>query len=278
MLDEDDMKYLLESLKDKDPHIRIFTINSIVDNKNKHEALSALIELLFDDIPAVRNRAAWALGKIPDLSSFDSLIQALDDINADVRKNTIRSLGELLAFDSIPNLISKLNDENWEVRAEAAVVLEYLGWNPSNVEEKSLQLIARGKWEELVKLNELNSDLLLVFLNDSDRETRGKIAWILGEIKEEKAVQSLFDLFMTDEFQDVKESASVALGRIGGKSSLDLLLVALHDDDWFIRKNAATALGHINDKSSIAALEELLNDDNTFVSKSAKEALKRIKG
>jgi len=272
------MKYLLESLKDKDPHIRIFTINSIVDNKDKHEALPAIIKLLFDDEPAVRRRAAWALGKIKDLSSFESLIQALNDIDTDVRKNAIRSLGELLAFDSIPNLISKLEDENWEVRAEAAVVLEYLGWNPKNKEENTIQLIARGKWDQLAKLNELNADLLLKFLNDSDRETRSKISWILGEFKEEKVVQSLFDLFMTDGFQDVKESASIALGRIGGKAALDLLLVALHDEDWFIRKNAATALGYVKDKSSMAALEELLKDDNTFVSRSAKEALKRIKG
>ena len=183
-----------------------------------------------------------------------------------------------MALDAIPSLISKLCDDNWEVRAESAVVLEYLGWNPSNIEEKSLQLIAKGKWEELVKLSNLNSNLLLQFLNDSDRETRGKIAWILGELRETKAVQPLFDLFMTDGFQDVKESASIALGRIGGAVALDLLLVALHDDDWFIRKNAATALGYVNDRSSIAALEELLKDDNTFVSKSAKEALKRIKG
>ncbi len=272
------MKYLLESLKDKDPHIRIFTINSIVDNKDKHEALPALIELLFDDIPAVRSRAAWALGKIQDLSSFESLLQALNDIDADVRKNATRSLGELLALDAIPSLVSKLNDENWEVRAEIAVVLEYLGWNPENQEEKTLQLIARGKWDQLVKLSGLNADLLLGFLADSDRETRSKIAWILGELKEENAVQFLFDLFMTDRFQDVKESASVALGRIGGKTALDLILVALHDDDWFIRKNAATALGFMDDPSSIAALEELIKDDNTFVSRSAKEALKRLKG
>ncbi len=276
MIDEDKMEYLFESLKDKDPHVRVFTINSIVDNKNRDLAVPELIKLLFDDSPVVRSRAAWALGKIKDLTAFDNLIQALNDEEGDVRKNVIRSLGEMMAFDAIPYLVSMFEDESWEVRAEVAVVLEYIGWNPKNREEQTYQLFARGKWEELEKLENMNAEILLKFLKDDDRETRSKIAWLLGEIGEKKYTQSLFDLFMTDGFQDVKENSSIALGKIGGKKALDLLLVSLHDEDWYVRKCAATALGYIKERTSIPALQSLVKDDNTFVSRSAEEALKRI--
>ena len=64
MLDEDDMKYLLESLMDEDPHVRVFTINSIVDNSKRETAVDDIIKALLDDNGEVRARAAWALGKI----------------------------------------------------------------------------------------------------------------------------------------------------------------------------------------------------------------------
>ncbi len=122
----------------------------------------------------------------------------------------------------------------------------------------------------------LRIELLFPFLCDEDNEVQGYIAWILGEIKNSRAVQPLYDLFMTAKLHNVKEKASTALSRIGGKEAVELLQVALHDQNWFIRKCAVTSLGVIKDKSAIEPLKLLTNDPNRFVSQSAREALKRI--
>ena len=276
MLDEDDMKYLLESLMDKDPHVRVFTINSIVDNSKRETAIDAVINALLDDNDEVRARAAWALGKIQNKNAIDSLIQSLNDDNYNVRKNSLRSLGELVAIDSIQDIVAKLEDNHWEVRNEAAVVLDYLGWVPNNDKEIAYHFIAKGRWENVLNIESLPVELLFPFLNDEDNEVQGYIAWILGEKRDSKAIQPLFDLFMTAKLHDVKEKVSAAIGRIGGKEAVELLQVALHDPNWFIRKCAATSLGLIKDKSAVEPLKRLTNDTNRFVSQSAREALKRI--
>ncbi|MCG3226654.1 MAG: HEAT repeat domain-containing protein [Candidatus Heimdallarchaeota archaeon] len=276
MLDEDDINRLIESLKDEDPHLRIFTINSIADNKDREEAIPILIKLLYDDESSVRSRAAWALGKIGSLKAMSELLELITDQDKDVRKSVVRALGDIQAFDAIPEIVKALEDEDWEVRAETAVVLEYFGWIPSNRKEEILNLISKEKWEELLKLENLEIQQILVFLEDNDKDIRAKSAWVLGEIKSPKSIQSLFDLFMIDINQEVKESSAHSLSRIGGKEVVELLVVALHDQDWYIRKIAASALGNLQDPSSIEPLRRLLNDNNTFVKKTAEKALKKF--
>lgn len=277
MVEEDDIKYLLESLKDEDPHVRIFTINAIIENKDRNQAISELIRLLYDENSAVRERAAWGLGKIQCKESMEALILLLTDSNYDVRKNAVRALGEIMAFDAIPNVLLKLQDEHWEVRNEAALALEYLSWVPTNIDEQTLVLIAKEKWEQLLKMRNLPLNLMIKFLKDLDKDIRVNIAKILGKLKDKNSIQPLFDVFMTDTNFEVKETVASALSEIGGEKVVDLLQVALHDDNWIIRKNAATAIGNLKDTSSIKLLEKLLNDDNDFVRKSAEKAIQNLK-
>jgi len=277
MIENDDVDSLLESLKDEDLHVRVFTINSIVDNPGNKQTIPVLITLLEEDVALVRSRIAWAMGKIKDERTIKPLIKALDDEDSDVRKNATRSLGELMAFDAIPALVEKLKDSSWEVRAETIVVLEDLGWVPSSKTDEALTLIAKEKWNQLLEQETVDNTLLLYFLNDLDKDVRSKVAWVLGEIRSEDSIKLLFELLMNDKFQEVKEQASSAIGKIGGEEGLSLLKEALKSENWFIRKCATSALGYSQDVLVIKILEELIDDDNRFVSESAKEAIKRIK-
>ena len=277
MIENDDVDSLLESLKDEDLHVRVFTINSIVDNPGNKQTIPVLITLLEEDVALVRSRIAWAMGKIKDERTIKPLIKALDDEDSDVRKNATRSLGELMAFDAIPALVEKLKDSSWEVRAETIVVLEDLGWVPSSKTDEALTLIAKEKWNQLLEQENVDNTLLQYFLNDLDKDVRSKVAWVLGEIRSEDSIKLLFELLMNDKFQEVKEQASSAIGKIGGEEGLSLLKEALKSENWFIRKCATSALGYSQDVLVIKILEELIDDDNRFVSESAKEAIKRIK-
>ena len=276
MIEEDNMNSLLESLADEDSHVKIFTIDTIVDNKNKHLAVPQLIKILREDEGAVRKKAAWALGKINDSRAVSALVDSLQDSEWEVRRNAIRSLGELTALEEIPMLVKMLEDLNWEVRAETVVVLEYLGWVPSSTKEEMLILIGKERWDDLFKLNELDEDLLIRFLKDEDNEIKSKLSWILGELQTPKAIEPLYDLLLKDRFQDVKENAGVALGKIGGSKVINLLKEALQHGDWFIRKCATSALGYTRDSIAFEILKQLVDDGNRFISESAKEALKRM--
>ena len=277
MIEEDDINSLLESLMDKDMHVKIFTLDAIVDNHNNVLAVPALLRLLVEDVKEVRAKTAWVLGKIGDKRAIDALTLSLTDEEWEVRRNAVRALGELMAFDTIPQLVKMLEDFNWEVRAESVVVLEYLGWVPSNEREKILILIGKEKWDEIFSFDELDEDLLLKFLKDSDPEIKAKISWLLGELQSGIAIDSLYQLLLSDKFQEVKESAAIALGKIGGKKVIELLKNALQNDDWFIRKCATSALGYTKDSVAFELLNQLVNDGNRFISSSAKEALERIK-
>ncbi len=277
MIEEDAMESLLESLMDKDFHVRIFTIDTIVDNQNNQLALPHLMKLLVEDVKEVRIKAAWALGKIGDKAATEVLVSSLNDQEWEVRRNSIRALGELMALDEISAIVNKLEDLNWEVRAETVVVLEYLGWVPANEREKTLEIIAKERWDDLFTLENLDEDLLIYFLKDSDSEIKSKLSWILGELQTSRAIDSLYDLLMKDKYQEVKENAAIALGKIGGNEVLKLLQEALQNDEWFIRKCATSALGYSKDSVAFEILKQLVNDGNRFVSDSAKEAIERIK-
>ena len=277
MIEDDDVDALLESLKDEDYHVRIFTINSIVDNPGMKQTVPVLIKMLKEDVTLVRSRIAWALGKIGDERTINPLILALNDEEPDVRKNATRSLGDMMVFDAIPTLVNKLEDTSWEVRSESIVVLEHLGWVPSSEKEEVLSLIAKEKWEKLLEQENIDEQLLEYFIDDPDKDVRSKIAWILGEIRSNSSVTLLFNLLMNDNFQDVKEQAASAIAKIGGNEGLTLLKQALESENWFIRKCATSALGYSRDILVVDILENLLEDDNRFISESAKEALERIK-
>ncbi len=276
MLDEDDIATLVESLDGADPLLSMYTLEAIVDNKNRTKAVETLIKLLRDEESAVRAKAAWALGKIKDKRAVAPLIKQLNDASGVVRKSVIRALGELWALESKPVLLALLLDNSWEARSESAVVLEYMGWKPSDKTENVLLLIAKEKWSEIVKLEKFNIDILVRFLGDSDKEIRKQIAWSLGEIGNPKAIQPLYDLMMTEDIHDVIETASKSLGKIGGESVMNLLHVAIHDSNWYVRKCAAETLGTFGTPKSVAPLLEMVDDESLYVQKAVKMVLNDI--
>lgn len=273
LLDEDDIATLVESFDGADPLLKMYTLEAIVDNKNRSKAVDSLIKLLKDEESAVRAKVAWALGKIKDKRAVAPLIKQLKDDSSEVRKSAIRALGELWALGSKPVLVAMLLDNSWEVRSESAVVLEYMNWKPADKAENVLHLIAKEKWEEIVKLEKFNIYILVHFLGDSEKEIGKQIAWSLGEIGNPKAIQPLYDLMMTEDILDVIKTASEALGKIGGERVMNLLHVAIHDANWYVRKCAAETLGTFGTPKSVAPLLEMVDDESLYVQKAVKKVL-----
>ncbi|MFA4948463.1 MAG: HEAT repeat domain-containing protein, partial [Candidatus Krumholzibacteriia bacterium] len=112
-------------------------------------------------------------------------------------------------------------------------------------------------------------------LSDISPEVRAKAAGALGKIKDDRAVNMLLELLVSDPVPFVRVKASQALGLIGHPAVIDYLVNILKDPEWWVRVRAVEALEKLGDKA-VAALLPALEDEDLEVRKRAAMALERI--
>lgn len=105
---------------------------------------------------------------------------------------------------------------------------------------------------------------------------RENVAWSLGAIRDQRAVEALARVVQQDESGDVRQKAAWALGAIRDPRAVDALLRALRDKDHDVRKQAAWALGAIRDGRAVEGLIAVLKDSQSEVRKQAAWALGAI--
>jgi HEAT repeat protein len=66
---------------------------------------------------------------------------------------------------------------------------------------------------------------------------------------------------LKDKDRSVRESAAVALGRIGHEKAVDSLVKALKDKDRSVRESAAVALGRIGHEKAVDPLKNVLKEE-----------------
>lgn len=102
-------------------------------------------------------QAIEALGEIGDVEAVDPLIQVLvgDDRKGDpdfLQSKAAKALGKIRDKRAVDPLIHALEDGSCHVREVAAEALAEIGWLPRDDVEKANYLVAKGDWDELVKL------------------------------------------------------------------------------------------------------------------------------
>ena len=269
-------------------------------------AVEPLIAALKDGNSDVR-KAAEALGKIGDPRAVEPLIAALihglsyyreaaaealvkigapavEPLIAALKGSGMRKAAEALVKIGAPAvepLIAALKDGDFDVRKAAAGALGEIGWKPDKGEAGALYLIARGKWDECVKIGAPAVEPLIAALKDGNSDVRKAAAEALGKIgwkpdKSEAGAHYLIAQGKWDECvkigapavepliaalkgrdSDVRPAAG-ALAKIGAPA-VEPLIAALKDPNSDVRKAAAGALGVIGDARAvrplIAALE-----------------------
>lgn len=118
------------------------------------------------------------------------------------------------------------------------------------------------------------SAVLLDSLDDTNEEIRQLIVQELGERKD-------LDLELVAEKLDhplwyVKSSVLNILGLKRDKSVLIHIEALLKEPNVEVRRAAASALGHIGDKESLPLLLQLTKDRNQFVRASAEKAINKV--
>lgn len=227
-------------------------------------AVESLIQAFKYEHVSVQWRAAGALGKIGDARAVEPLIQALKD--EDLRDRAASALGKI-GKPAVESLIQALKDEDKDLRGRSAWALDELGWKPGNDTEKAHYLIAKGGWDELVKVGEPAVEPLIEALQDEAGDVRQGAALALGAIGDAKAVQPLIQALQVDAMY-VRRKSAKALGEIGDLRAAGAIIDWLFGYPWFI--------GDPRELDSwIGAMKNLFGDYTALILKAASVKIER---
>jgi HEAT repeat protein len=161
-----------------------------------------------------------------------------------------------------------LNDEDIRIRASAIIGLGKSGQRDA---VKPLTAILENKSEidwlracAAIALGRISGDEVLPPLINALREESIEVSraaiLALGDIKNEKAICALKDLFEDQEKKELHALTVKTLGRIGGDSVVPILLRALESTNNQVRCNAVLTLGDLRTKEAVLPLIKILKD------------------
>lgn len=117
---------------------------------------------------------------------------------------------------------------------------------------------------------------LVKALNHPERTTRIRAAYILGELKDKRAVKPLAKaLSKTHGIRDIffEEAVVVALGKINGEEVLPILVDLLDHPSFLIRADALHSLSRFKNKKATQAIKKALSDPSPSVQEMARKIL-----
>lgn len=114
---------------------------------------------------------------------------------------------------------------------------------------------------------------LIGALNHSERTTRLRAAYILGELRDRRAVRPLNDAIKKTKDLFLLEGIALALGKIGGEEVLPVLIHLMQHKSFLVRGAALKSLGRVKNKEALAAIRKALKDPSPNVKELAKRIL-----
>ncbi len=129
--------------------------------------------------------------------------------------------------------------------------------------------------KEVIRPTPQETQNLIKALSSRDQQVRKSASAALGRTSDPAAVPALI-VVLSDENSDVRSSAAWILGEIGASAAVPALIVVLRDGDWEVRSSASKALGEIGDSAAVPALTKALSDEAPGVRMRAAEALGKI--
>lgn len=254
---------------------------------------AALAALLSSPSPAVRGRAALALGSVQYAEGWVALAGALDDPDAGVRRDAAFALGQLGSPETLDALVQAFARENEgtvrgalltamsKVRTpDAAVAL--LGLELAAGEEQARTLALAGLAAVRGMGTREAQDHFFARLDDRDPGVRLAAAYYFGRMQEPGVwaprVARIRDVLGSLGKSDLAAMHLVqALGRLGDASDGERLRTwASAARDWRARANAVSALAGLpTDAENREALFGALDDPAPLVGVAAAQSLAR---
>lgn len=295
------LESMLPFLQHSDPKFRKLTATALGEIGQSLAAESLLV-LLRDEQEEVRLAVAKALGKISDPVAVEGLINSLNDSSLRVREAVAEAIGNMgpiavkpliailgdwdkdiqaiskalntIGAAAIKPLINALSSKETKVSEVAAVLLDHLGWQPSQDENGAAYYIAKKQWLNIVKIGQPAVNPLIDATKDTDIWLRTGAVESLGNIADRSAVEPLIGMFL-DKYWNVRDAAVEALVKIG-EPAVEQLIEVLNERHPATVEYAARALGAIGDEQAIQPLNDALFDEYRTVRRAAAYALETM--
>jgi HEAT repeat protein len=235
---------------------------------------------LKDEVPALRQQAAEALGQSGNSRAVEPLIAALSDPEISVRGSAATALGAIKDPRALEPLQiafkTDVKNDNYELANIEAKALGSLGTPAlqpllADLNDKDLEGSAGLG---LVTMGAPAVEPLIALFHSPDPYRRQRIADWLGEIKDPRAVDPLIAA-LNDSDADVRKYAALSLGQIKDSRAVAPLIALLNSPpprdpnlvggDSNVRNSAAFALGSIGSPEAVNFLLAALHQHNTVV-------------
>jgi len=250
---------LIAALKDPDSNVRGCACNAL-NTLGKHavEAYSAVVELIDDPVPFVREAAVNAVANIAEATdngqvAMPLVLKALKDPEPSVRRSAVMRLRRLKISELIPDLVAVLVDEDATVANEAAMALGgfFKAAQPAlpglvkALGRNGVTASAAGAIGNIGPTKKILPALLAALKDKSARTNIVAAIYQLGPDAVD-AVPTLIEL-LGEKKADVRYNAAMTLGNVGpaAKAAVPALEAALKDKDRSVREEVNKALTKI---------------------------------
>lgn len=239
IVSEQDLDDLFTRLSGKDAIVKSHLIGLIskFDNERVHQALE---EQLKDKSRVVRLAALAGAAKMDDAIGIEAVCALLLDNNLEVQEKAVDVIVHMNRPDTAEHLLPAMKSENEFSRRNAVEVLNEIGTSDS------------------VKF------LLDAVCQDDDWWVRSRATDALGRIGGERVRSAVLEL-IRDKDENIRRAAIEIANTNPDKATVDHLIKATDDKDWWVRERAADALAEIGDKRAIPALQEMLKRNDRGV-------------
>ena len=228
------LKVITQNLREDDSNLMdsVITILKILEGEIEEDLIKYL---LIDDF-IVKKNAVILCGRLKLKETVDILITNIDNIYNEVSIAAIEALGEIGDLSTIPELINILDVDD--------ISFEYTGSeNVTNISNAVKKIYVNNK--------DASYECLYSFLAKDNNIIQESVAFILGELGKDEAVEPLLGLLKATMNLDIRKNTIIALGKIGNVDSLEDLVQIIEDENsyWLIKKVAIDAIYNIVQKN-----------------------------
>ncbi len=255
---------ILSGINDKNPNVRQAAA-VLAGLSQEPELAGKVAKLLKDRFWQVREKAAWALGRLNNKAVVPDLMAVLGVTKAGVRKKILDTLGHVVDEEQT----DKEKDDNPPVvKRAAALALARL--SPETLADPLIQAFESPN--ENIKIAALGGlgnmrvqnagKLILESLQNPKTKIRMAAATAAGKLKIKEAIPRLIEL-AEDENWGVRLEAVIALNHLKAEESFEVLCSRLKDPRSEVRRVAAMAVGNTRREEAAKLLVPLIQADQT---------------
>lgn len=236
------------------PKVRGSSVDSLRELIRFHGEIDTAKGMLTSRSAVHRAHAAYLLGLVRDSENAPLLVPLLADPEADVRLVAARALGAIGESRAASGVLEAVRTHDGQIGLPAWVAAE--------------ALLAMG-----VEITPALRD----GLTSSDPFVRNVCVMVAGHGTFASVVPQLRILLATDDEEDVRIGATMALGQIGRADDVATLAWLTHASEaTALRRTAVAALGDLGRREGVDTLVALLDDGDLRLAQLAADSMVRI--